>query len=209
MNLQTLAIAAILGYFVGNAQTSLIISRLRFHDDVRKYGSGNAGATNMYRVYGRLGGVATFLGDALKCVIGVLIGRLVGATLGITGDASLDTALGGYMAGLFVTVGHCWPVLFGFRGGKGAAASFAYAWLVFWPGALAMTVAGVGIYLLTHRMSMVSLGCGLIFVILTLIFGAARPYLWIFVCLDVLIVFIRHIDNIRRLIRGEEKPIRE
>ena len=71
-NAAVIAVVAIIGYLIGNMQTALIISRLKFRDDVRLYGSGNAGTTNMVRVYGKYYGLMTFLGDAGKCVAGRL-----------------------------------------------------------------------------------------------------------------------------------------
>ena len=108
--LLALAVAAA-GYVLGNFQTAILISKRAFHDDVREHGSGNAGTTNMIRVFGMKPGIVTFIGDCAKAIAGVLLGRLIMGTLG------------GYIAGLFVIVGHCWPVFAGFRGGKGVASS--------------------------------------------------------------------------------------
>ena len=200
-----IALVAILGYLCGNLQTSLLVSRLRFSDDVRKYGSGNAGATNMFRVYGRGYGLATFAGDALKCIGATLVGRWLGGMLGLSDDPILAVKLGGYIGGFTAVLGHCYPVLFKFRGGKGAASSFAFMWMVFPLGAAVTSVVAVVVYLITKRVSVVSMTGAILFLILAIFFGKPTPYLPITVALCVALILVRHIPNIRRLIMGEER----
>ena len=100
---------AALGYLLGNVQFAVIISRLKYKDDVRNHGSGNAGSTNMLRVFGLSSGLITFLGDLLKGILGVLIGRWIAGEVG------------GYICALFVVLGHDFPVFLRFKGGKGVA----------------------------------------------------------------------------------------
>ncbi|MCL2695975.1 MAG: glycerol-3-phosphate acyltransferase [Clostridiales bacterium] len=200
-----ITLVAALGYLCGNLQTSLLVSRLRFSDDVRKYGSGNAGATNMFRVYGRMYGLVTFAGDALKCIAATILGWWLGGLLGLADDPQLAGKLGGYLGGFCAIVGHCYPALFKFHGGKGAASSYAFLWLIFPLGAAIATVAAVVVYLLTKRVSMVSITGALLFVILSLLFGQPWPWLPLTVAACAALVLLRHIPNIRRLITGEEK----
>lgn len=206
-----IAFVAIVGYLIGNLQTALIISRLRFHDDVRLYGSGNAGTTNMVRVYGKNYGLLTFIGDAGKCVAGFFIGRLIGGWLGINAeDPALSVLLGGYIASSCVVLGHCYPVLFQFRGGKGAASAYAMTWCLCWQAALVSTVLAIVIFLIWKRVSLVSILTAISYLIGTYIVwatGNADPYLLFFVAPVVLLLLIRHKDNIKRLLRGEEKAI--
>ena len=89
--------SAALGYIIGNIQFALIFSHLLHRDDVRHHGSGNAGSTNMLRVYGKKDGIITFVGDFLKGVAGVLIGRLLGGE---------NCA---YIGAVGVVLGHCYP----------------------------------------------------------------------------------------------------
>ena len=98
--------SAALGYIIGNIQFAVIFSYLLHRDDVRHHGSGNAGSTNMLRVYGKKDGIITFAGDLLKGVAGVLIGRLLGGE---------NCA---YMGAMGVVLGHCYPAFFGFSCGK-------------------------------------------------------------------------------------------
>lgn len=189
-------LAAAIGYLLGNVQTSILISKFYFHDDVRGHGSGNAGSTNMLRVFGLRPGVLTFIGDFSKAIIAVLLGRLVMGTLG------------GYIAGLFAVIGHCWPVLAGFRGGKGVASTVGIGIMVFPLGGLVAILVGALLVLLTKRVSVMSLSGVLAFLVMVLIFRHDNPALLILTILLFVLVYLRHIDNIKRLIRGEEKPLR-
>jgi len=95
------------GYLLGSLNFGIIFSKLFFKDDVRNYGSHNAGATNMQRTYGTAAGVITIVGDALKQVAACLLG---GFLLGL---------LGMYFAGFACIIGHIFPLYYGFKGGKG------------------------------------------------------------------------------------------
>ncbi|MBQ5992557.1 MAG: glycerol-3-phosphate acyltransferase [Clostridia bacterium] len=210
-NVVAILIIALAGYLVGNLQTALIVSRLKFRDDVRLYGSGNAGTTNMIRVYGKLYGIITFIGDAGKCVAGFFIGRWLGGLLGINpSDPAVSVLLGGYIASTCVVFGHCYPVLFQFRGGKGAASAYAMTWCLCWQAALVSTVIAIVIFLIWKRVSLVSILTAISYLIGTYIVwatGNADQYLLFFVAPVVALLLIRHKDNIKRLIRGEEKAI--
>lgn len=101
-------LCAAAGYLLGSMNFAIIISKLRYRGDIRKHGSGNAGATNMLRTYGRGAAAATLAGDMLKCVAAVLLGSLIW----------ID---GAYLAGLFCVIGHVFPIWHRFKGGKGVA----------------------------------------------------------------------------------------
>ena len=188
-------ICAVIGYCLGNLQSAVIVSKLQYRQDIRHFGSHNAGTTNMLRVYGTSPGTLTFLGDVLKMVISVLIGRALMGTLG------------GYIAGAFTVVGHCFPVFADFKGGKGAASLLAFTWMVFPLAGLCVTVTAVVAFLLWKRVSLCSLLGGLVFVIFVLIFKRTDPALVVFVILLYSLMCYRHKDNIRRLIRGEEPKL--
>lgn len=210
-NVYVILLVAFVGYMLGNVQTALIISRLRFRDDVRLYGSGNAGTTNMIRVYGKTYGLITFLGDAGKCVLAFFLGRLLAKALCLHAvDPALSVLFGGYIASAAVVVGHCYPVLYQFRGGKGAASAFAMMWCICWQTALVSTVLAVVIFLLWKRVSLVSILTSILYLISTYVawlIGFVDVYQLFFVLPVVAILLLRHKDNIRRLLRGEEKAI--
>ena len=113
-----LAITAVVGYFLGCISMGVIVSKAYARIDIRKYGSGNAGTTNMLRVFGMKPGIFTFLGDFLKGIVAVLLGRIIAGEIG------------GYLCGLCAVIGHDFPALFGFKGGKGVATTLAIAWML-------------------------------------------------------------------------------
>ena len=186
-----------IGYLLGNIQTAIIVSRAYYHDDVRNHGSGNAGSTNMVRVYGYGPGAITFAGDFTKAFLGVLLGQLVAGQIG------------GYIAGLFVVVGHCWPIFDGFRGGKGVASSYSIAIFTFPLGALGAILIGGLILLINKKMSIMSLAAMLLFFLATLVFRLNDLPLVSLAGLLTIVVFVRHIENIQRLIHGEEQRLRK
>ena len=210
-NLFAIIAVALTGYMLGNVQTALIISRLKFRDDVRLYGSGNAGTTNMIRVYGKNYGILTFVGDAGKCVAGYFAGRLLAQYLQLSAvDPALSVLFGGYIASTAVVVGHCYPVLFQLKGGKGAASAFAMTWCLCWQAALVSTVIAIVIFLIWKRVSLVSVLTAISYLICTYIawaLGFTDPYILFFVAPVVALILFRHKDNIKRLLRGEEKAI--
>lgn len=100
-------LGAVIAYFLGGLNFAIIISKYKFKDDIRRFGSGNAGMTNMLRTYGKAAAAFTLLGDMLKAMLAVVIGTL------LAGEA------GAYIAGLFAVLGHSFPCYYGFKGGKG------------------------------------------------------------------------------------------
>ncbi len=184
------------GYLLGNIQTAIIVSKAYFHDDVRRHGSHNAGSTNMVRVFGWTPGAITFAGDFCKAVAGYFIGTLLMGTLG------------GYLAGLCVIVGHCYPVFTGFAGGKGVASSCGLAFCVFPLGMAIALAGGVAVVLFTKKVSLMSLAGITLLLALTLIFRMDNAPLLLLIALMTAIIYIRHIENIKRLLHGEETPLK-
>lgn len=197
LNVWSVVGCIIVGYLLGNIQTAIIVSRAYYHDDIRNHGSGNAGSTNMVRVYGYGPGAITFAGDFLKAFLAVLLGQLVAGQIG------------GYIAGFFVVVGHCWPVFDGFRGGKGVASSYSIALFTFPLAAIGAILIGGAILLINKKMSIMSLTAMLLFFLATLVFQLANLPLVILAGLLTVVVFVRHTDNIQRLIHGEEQRLRK
>lgn len=187
-------LAALAGYLLGNVQFAVIFSHMLHHDDVRHHGSGNAGSTNMLRVYGIKAGVITFIGDLIKGAGAVLIGRALGGN-----DAAYWGALG-------VVLGHCWPVFFRFKGGKGVASSLGAAMLLNpGRGALVAVLGGI-VAAVSRTISLASLSGFAAYFVLTLIFGDS---LWEKIAISILfiIVLYRHRENIARLVQGSESTV--
>lgn len=208
MDVQVILIIVILGYALGNFQTGLIVGKIKGLSDVRERGSGNAGATNMLRVYGYRAGIVTFLGDAVKCMLAVWMGHALGRAMGIMGEnADLSVLLGGYIAGFSCLVGHCWPAIFAFRGGKGSSCTFAFLCVTFPLGAAITAAVLIVVYLLSKRVSVVSIVGGVVYIALTFIFHYNYPFYQIASIACVVVVLLRHIPNIIRLINGTEKEL--
>ena len=110
-------ISIIVSYLLGSVNSAIIISKLLYKDDIRKYGSGNAGMTNMLRTYGKGAAGLTLLGDMLKTALALLF---TGFLLGFHYVGGMSHGDGYcYMAGLFAVLGHVFPIYYGFKGGKG------------------------------------------------------------------------------------------
>ena len=109
-----------LGYLIGSLSVSILISKYIFHQDVRTLGSGNAGAANAARTLGAGVGLLTLLGDFLKGVISMLLGSCLGGATGLA------------IAGAACMIGHCFPIYFGFKGGKAVATAAAVALMIDW-----------------------------------------------------------------------------
>ena len=138
-------------YLIGSLNFALIVSRLVFKTDIRSQGSGNAGSTNSFRVMGKKWGVAVALGDIAKGTAAVVLGGLAAHLLG------LEANLGRMVAGLAAIAGHCFPLYFGFRGGKGVLTTAVVMLFIDWKmGLLALGVFAV-IVALTRYVSLGSM----------------------------------------------------
>lgn len=210
-NILVILLVALIGYLLGNIQTSLIVSKLMFSDDVRRYGSGNAGSTNMTRVFGLPYGLLTFAGDGAKALAAFFAGRLLGGALGLNvEDVALATAIGGYIGGVGAVYGHCYPVFYHFRGGKGAACCFALCWCFCWQAAIISAIIFGTIFLITKRVSLMSVAGSILFAFFTCIcciIGWAHWYALWYTLAAIAVVILRHKDNIKRLIKGEESTL--
>ncbi len=189
-------LAGVVGYLLGSVSSAVAVSYAVSRKDVRNYGSGNAGATNMARLFGMGVGIATFLLDGLKTVASMLLGRLIGGYYGFL------------LAGYCCLIGHCFPVFFGFKGGKGVSVGAALGLMLHWKVFVVIVAAFFITFAFTKRVSAGSLMCTVTFVPGELIAGIRdRPTL-LFGAAAALTVFIMHRENLKRLIRGEEKPFK-
>lgn len=184
-------------YLIGCFSSAYIIGKLFKKIDIRKFGSGNVGSTNALRVMGAKLGILTFLLDILKGVIAVFLGRF------ILGD------IGGVVAGLFVVIGHNWPVFIGFKGGKGVATSIGVLLTLFGAIILIPLIITIIIIALTKYVSLGSISFLVMAPLLYLIF--IKPFkIEYFMIAFILAIFgiIRHKENIKRLISGKENKIK-
>lgn len=189
-------IAAVLGYLIGSISFSFLIGKLVKGIDIRKHGSGNAGATNTLRVLG-LGPALTVLAlDIAKGVLAVWIGWWFHA----------ENLLFPILTGLAVIVGHNWPLFFAFRGGKGIATMIGVVGtLCFWPGAVA-GIIGIASIVVTRYVSLGSLLFSLLLPFSLWAFGYPLELILFSVVL-ALLAFYRHRGNIVKIIQGKENKI--
>lgn len=206
-------LTVIAAYLIGSINFAVIFTKAFDHTDVRDYGSGNAGTTNVLRVSGAKAGALTFVADALKGAVSCLIGLLVFKYVLYTPDMPYFNSVYGEFACAFACmVGHCWPVFFQFRGGKAAATSVGI-FAVCCPPAIILGLVGFVVCLLTAKMvSLGSLVATVIVVIVTVIYaflgllGDVNPFVISIIMLVCgSIVFYRHKENIVRILNGTEK----
>lgn len=190
-------VTIITSYLIGCFSSAYIVGKTFKKIDIREFGSGNVGSTNALRVMGAKFGIFTFLLDILKGILAVYLGKF------ILGD------IGGVVAGLFVVVGHDWPVFIGFKGGKGVATSIGALFVLFGVIIFIPLIITIIIIWITKYVSLGSI-CFLVMTpIVYLIF--IRPFKIEFFVLSLIFALfgiIRHRENIKRLIKGEENKIK-
>ncbi len=192
-----LVIVAAASYFLGCFNGAVIVSKYILRDDVRNHGSGNAGLTNFHRTFGGWLTFAVILCDVLKAVIAVLLGSWLFAW---------DPVLGKYWAALFCLLGHMFPCMFHFKGGKGILSGGTIAIMIDWR--IALVVWG-GFLILTALTRYVSLG--------SLWAGASFPFISWYCYPDVRVVVLafllgglvvwQHRGNAQRLFHGTERKL--
>lgn len=202
-------IAAVLGYLLGNISCSNIMSRLISKKDIRTLGSGNAGAANILRNFGLKYAVPVFFGDALKTVGAALLGCLI-----IGKGFENFTWTGGFcepqifVGGIASVIGHNFPVFMGFKGGKGVACSLGLLTLMNPVLGIIFIILAAIANTFIKLYSLVSMSTMLLAAITFSIFDINGGIIQIIVLwfMFVLMVFM-HRDNVKRLIKGEEKKV--
>lgn len=186
----------VISYLLGSITFSVIIGRIINGVDVRKFGSGNAGATNTLRVLGRGPAFLVFLLDMSKGIAAVWLGRWIGSDeIGIS-----------ILCGLSAIVGHNWPIFFNFKGGKGIATTIGVLFsLCFMPVIYAGAVALI-IIVYTRYVSLGSLIFVTILPLFLLVLDFRIEILWASLII-LIFAYIRHKSNIIKLIQGKENKI--
>ncbi len=191
--------ALLLGYVLGSIPTGLIVGRVYRRIDIRDYGSGKTGMTNILRMFGRGAAVLVLAADVAKGAIPVLVGRFV-----------FDDPWAAAAGGLAAVAGHSWPLFARFRGGRGASTTFGAFFALVPLAALVMAVFGAVVLLVTRYVSLMSvtgvLG-GLLLLIALVVAGLSHPEYLLFGVFVTLSVELQHIGNNRRLIAGTEPKI--
>jgi glycerol-3-phosphate acyltransferase PlsY len=194
----------ILAYLIGSIPSSLIVSRSQFNIDIRDYGSGNAGATNTFRVLGSKWGTLVMIMDMLKGLIAVKLALLLPYYIGNEFERT-NFQIG---LGLAAVLGHIFPIWAEFRGGKGVATLFGLIISISpWTALSCVGVFLVVLYL-TRFVSLSSILASLAFpVFILIIFNVDNNLYRVFAIAGALLVIITHQKNIGRLISGSENKV--
>lgn len=201
----TYIIVAIIAYLLGSISFSVIISKKMAGFDVREKGSGNAGSTNVLRTVGKKAAVLTLICDCLKGVLAILIAYIAGNIV-----KDIDKSLLVQLAGIFVVIGHTFPVFFKFKGGKGVATSLGVLLMVNWQIGLICLVFALVLMTLTRFVSLGSVAAAVLFPVLTVFirtnYLVPGNYIIFGIILAVLVIF-NHRENVKRLLEGKENKL--
>lgn len=211
------ATAVILAYLLGSLSGAIILSKKMNKGDIRSSGSGNAGATNMLRVYGKKAGILTLLFDVFKGITAVLVGIAADYFMrSLSANGFFESILLGnlkYITGVFVVIGHIFPIFFGFKGGKGVAASLGVILIINWQIGIIVAAAAIVIMAVSRYVSLGSIIGGILYPVSTLVFMSAKNEFNAvnFICSLILGILVigKHHTNITRLLHGEERKLFE
>lgn len=207
------ALVVLVSYLLGSLNFSIIFSKGVVKKDIRESGSGNAGATNMLRTYGKKFALLTMLGDIIKVAIAIIIAFLIfGSPVKYLFASPTDpTELQQIMfykqfAGFFCVVGHIFPVFFKFKGGKGVAACTGMVIMVDWRIALILFVIFVIIVAISKWISLGSITIAILYPVLLYVFYMNTIVTLIALIFAVMVV-VAHRQNIKRILNKTENKI--
>ncbi|MCK8058099.1 MULTISPECIES: glycerol-3-phosphate 1-O-acyltransferase PlsY [unclassified Fusibacter] len=183
--------AIVLGYLIGSIPFSFVVPKLLKKVDIRTVGSGNVGATNVYRICGAKGALVAFLGDILKGIAAVIVA------------SNLWGYEAGLIAGVFSMIGHCYSYMLGFKGGKGVTTAAGIVLVVnpvIFVSLLLFMVMMIGT---TRIVSLSSILGAMLLPVLAILLKTTDAFI-LFSFIMSLFVIYRHKSNIGRLLRGEE-----
>jgi len=198
-------LTAAIAYFCGCFNGAVIVSKYILRDDVRSHGSGNAGLTNFYRTFGGKLTLVVIACDVVKAIVAILIGKMLFGMVGgvLEPWAGIWLVLAKYWAGLFCLLGHMFPCMFGFKGGKGILSGGTIAIMIDWRIALVVWGGFLVLAVLTKYVSLGSLWAGASFPFATW-FVFESPILTVFGALMGGLVVYMHRANVKRLLTGTE-----
>lgn len=204
MKILMLMVIAIISYLIGSISSAIIIGRIMGGDDIRSHGSGNAGATNALRTYGKMAAVYVTLSDctkaAISCIIAILVSKF--SPLGVE-----NTKLAIYSAGIGVALGHNFPIFFKFKGGKGILVSITALFFSDWRIALAVFIIAILVMIITRYVSLGSVLGATLFIVFALIFKLDEPAYVVSTLFLAILAIYRHKANIKRLLNGTESKV--
>lgn len=200
-----LIIAVLLAYLYGSIPTAVWFGQAFYGVDVREYGSGNAGATNTFRVLGPKAGAVVMFVDIFKGWTATNLAYLIEAGQGASNMQFVNYQLA---LGVIAVLGHLFPIFAGFRGGKGVATLFGMILAIHAPAALLCVSVFVVILLTTHYVSLSSIMAGFTFPFsIAFIFKTSIPSVLLYGIAICTLILITHQKNIERLLKGKESKI--
>ena len=203
-------IMGIVAYLIGSVNFSILISKKFAGFDVREKGSGNAGTTNMLRTVGKGAAIITLVLDILKGVLAIYFAIFYKWLCLKLAQVEIDASILVQISGIFVIIGHTYPIYFGFKGGKGVATSLGVIMIINWQIGLICLVFALILMILTRIVSLGSVAAAILFPVLTLFitenYSVPGDYRIFGILLGVFVCF-NHRANIKRLLKGEEKRI--
>ena len=215
-----LILAAVIGYLLGSVNWAILITRWFANRDIRSFGSGNAGATNVLRSQGTVPAVLTTVGDLAKSVLATWFGGWLLANFHLAEvafDGQTLILIGRYVAGLCCIIGHVLPIFYRFRGGKGVLTTLGMFLVADWRVALmclTLFIAIVAVSRLVSLGSVIAIGYGplLIVVLHVWVDKMSLPmviFTTVMTAAVATIIVVKHADNIKRLAAGKERRIGE
>lgn len=211
-------ISVVVAYLLGSINTAVIVTRIVTggKKDIREMGSGNAGFTNVLRSVGKVPAIFTIVCDALKAIVAVWLGGLLFSFMAV-GDADMQSVIniGKYICGFACILGHSYPIYFHFKGGKGIVTAAGMMLVLDWRVFLLILATFLIVFIFSKIISLASLSCAVVYGVYTFILTSLvdkGSTLYVTFCTLFafgigIFVIIKHKDNIKRLIKGEEKKI--
>ena len=194
----------ILGYLIGAIPFGVIMGRLTRGIDVREYGSGSSGMTNVLRTVGARAGASVLIADVAKGVAAVALAWL------IFDSSSATFAWGQVAGGCAAVIGHNWPVYIGFRGGRGVTTGFGALLVISWPVGLISLAIFLTVVSLFRYVSLGSVLAALTMLVVVIPFIAfdREPFAYlVYALVAAFLIILRHRGNIQRLLAGTEPKI--
>jgi glycerol-3-phosphate acyltransferase PlsY len=201
-------VIAIVAYLLGAIPFGLIIGRRMANVDIRRHGSGNIGATNVFRTLGTRLGLITALLDLAKAALAVWLSMLIiGDDVFLVAGRDIHVQFAQCLAAITVMVGHNWSVYIGFKGGKGVACFFGGLLVINWMVALVGMAAGIIVVLATRYVSLGSMLaslCVLLTMVILALLAIVAPLYALYGLVAAGLIIYRHRSNITRLRAGTE-----
>ena len=216
-------ITAVIAYLFGSISFAVIFTKMSSKKDIREMGSGNAGFTNVLRSVGVVPAVFTLIFDFIKGALASLVGSWFFSTISCADVRVADELVvyGGLIGGVFAIIGHMYPVYFGFKGGKGIVTAASMMAVTDWRVFLLIVATFLILFFATKIISLASITCAALYGVYTFVCTFVFDYMrsgelfslrYVLICTFFAFllggfVIVKHKENIKRLLKGEEKKI--